>query len=110
MKNLYKFCMPEEFVEIIPDDLFQWLHTSVEVDISKLVDRPHGLGIFIRDGLTVNKTKNVSIGLVAQWETTKGDRVVSFLRYHVFTGDMPDNLLDDINYVATNTINPVWDK
>jgi len=107
--NLYKFYMPEDFVEVIPDDLFQWLHTSVEVDISKL-STLDGLGIFIREKLDVGKEKDINIALVAEWHTTKSDRVVSFLRYHVFKGDMPDNLLDDINFVAANTNNPVWEK
>lgn len=107
MKNQYKFCSVADLLDIVPSDLYDWLTASVRVDIQKM-KKPAGLGVFIRENLDVDGEKGINIAIVAKWRTVKGELIFQFERAHVFTGEMPDALLDDIIFIKTQTKDPIW--
>lgn len=110
-KPYYKVFTPTDILEALSTEFSDWLHTDIYNDIQTL-DRKHGLGIFIRDNLVINDTENMSIAVVCEWKINpvQKDKVPKFLKYHIYKGDIPDDVLDEINIINEKTINPVWKK
>lgn len=82
------------------------IQDDIEFDIEEL-EPTDGLGIFIREDVPTSNGPQ-TLAAICEWHKRKKTCTVSFLKYHLFTGDMPDALLDDINTISEKTDNPVW--
>lgn len=110
-ESFYKVYDFREAVQTFNPDSLQALNKNVEDEVNTL-DREEGLGIFIRHDLKIDPIGQVNFAIVAAWNSTPKRKVrkVKYMAYHVFTGDVPDQVLDAINYVAANTIDSTWKK
>jgi hypothetical protein len=94
------------------DKKFLWeFNENIYQDIQKL-DRPVGMGIFIKDNLTETNHKGVSVAVICEWKLNPKtqEKKVKFLRYHVYKDEIPDAVLDEINELEDTLKNPVWIK
>jgi len=105
--NFHEVYTPENILQALDQKFSDYIHNSVYEDIQALtIDK--GMGVFIRDNLIIGEEPNMSIAVLCQWEVNKKERTPVFLRYHIYKGNIPDSVLDEINLVNEKTINPVW--
>lgn len=109
--NFHEIYTPENILQALEQKFSDYIHNSVYEDIQAFtIDK--GMGMFIRDNLVIGGESNMSIAVLCQWEVKKGkkERVPTFLKYHIYKGDVPDIVLDEINQVNEKVKNPTWTK
>ena len=111
LENYHEEFTPDTILQAIPREVSDYVHTDIFNDV-QTTDREKGLGIFIRDNMTIEGDAGLSMAVICEWHADKktGKKIPKFLKYHIYKGIIPDAVLDDINIINEKTGNPVWKK
>lgn len=112
-ENYYEEIFPKKAKKFFAESLIAALREDSIIQALE-TGRPNGLGIFIYDNIDTLTHGKINIAVVGKWFTKldKPTEIQTFetVKYHVFTGDMPNAILDEINLINQSTEGGTWKK
>ncbi len=108
MEKMHHVVVPGELHKHFTTAQIKQLHADMQIEVNEL-PRPYGAGIFIKEDVLFKEGPGC-LATMCMWETLKSKRKITYLKYHVYKGDIPDAVLDDINYINTSTKDATWKR
>lgn len=107
MAEYYERVSPAKATMFFSQKMLEEIHANLKLQIISK-EKAHlesGQGFYIYDKASISSHNNINIGVHVRWKydlTTHSFNVFNIVSYHLFTGDIPNEILDAINELASS--------
>ena len=108
MSSYYEKVSPAKATMFFSSKMLEEIQANLKLQIVAR-EKAHlesGQGFYIYDKASISSKNNINIGIHVRWKydtATHSFNVFNIINYHLYDGEIPDELLDSINTLANSS-------